>query len=113
MTIHHRTYTRPPLALDVELLFKGENLGHAFTRNINHFGAFIELPKHELTTNDFIKINFTQKDKDQACVEQKGMVMHVNREGVGIIFATDTEEFRTMLDQKMLNRNNTETDIQQ
>jgi hypothetical protein len=101
VSLHHRTYTRIPLALDVQLQFKGANLGHAFTRNINTFGAFIELPEPELVTNDFIKIYFTHKDKGQACVEQKGMVMHCNKEGVGIIFASDTEEFRAMLDQEM------------
>jgi hypothetical protein len=29
------------------------------------------------------------------------MVIHSNREGVGIIFASDTAEFRAMLDQEM------------
>ena len=103
MSLHHRTYTRMPLALDVQLQFKGANLGHTITRNIHPFGAFIELPEPELVTNDFIKIYFTHKDKDQdhACVEQKGMVMHCNKEGVGIIFASDTAEFRTLLDQEM------------
>ncbi|MFT4747742.1 MAG: hypothetical protein ACI8XG_001825 [Congregibacter sp.] len=101
MSIHHRTYTRIPLALEVHLQFKGENLGHAFTRNINSFGAFIELPKPELATNDFIKIYFWHKDGTPSCVVQKGMVMHRNKEGVGVIFATDTEEFRNMLLQEM------------
>lgn len=101
MSLHHRTYTRIPLALDVEINFKGENIGHAFTRDINLFGAFIELSKPELVTSDFVKIYFTQKNEDHTCVEQKGMVMHYNKEGVGIIFASDSEEFRTMLDQEM------------
>lgn len=101
MSLHHRTYTRIPLALEVYLQFKGENLGHAFTRNINSFGAFIELPKPELVTNDFIKIYFSHKDGTPRCVVQKGMVMHCNKEGVGVIFATDTEEFRNMLLQEM------------
>jgi hypothetical protein len=101
VSLHHRTYTRIPLALDVQLQFKGANLGHAFTRNINTFGAFIELPEPELVTNDFIKIYFTRKDEDHVCVEQKGMVMHCNKEGVGIIFASDPPEFRAMLDQEM------------
>ena len=101
MSLHHRTYTRIPLALDVQLQFKGASLGHAITRNINLFGAFIELPEPELVTNDFIKIYFTPKDEDHACIEQKGMVIHCNKEGVGIIFASDTAEFRTMLDQEM------------
>lgn len=96
MSINHRTYTRLPLNLDLELVFKGENLGHASVRNINQFGAFIELPKPKMQTNDFIKINFTNKD-----LEQKGMVVHVSKEGVGIIFASNSEEFRSMLQQEM------------
>jgi hypothetical protein len=101
VSLHHRTYTRIPLALDVQLQFKGANLGHTITRNIHHFGAFIALPEPKLVTNDFIKIYFTRKDKYHACVEQKGMVMHCNKEGVGIIFASDTAEFRTLLNQEM------------
>jgi hypothetical protein len=99
--LHHRTYTRIPLALEVQLQFKGESLGHTFTRNINSFGAFIELPKPELATNDFIKIYFSHKEGNSSGVLQKGMVMHCNKEGVGVIFATDTEEFRNMLIQEM------------
>jgi hypothetical protein len=101
VSLHHRTYTRIPLALEVQLQFRGENLGHAFTRNINSFGAFIELPKPDLATNDFIKIYFSYKDGNPPCVVQKGLVMHSNKEGVGVIFATDTEEFRNMLLQEM------------
>jgi len=101
VSLHHRTYTRIPLTLDVQLQFKGENIGHAFIRNIDPFGAFIELSKPELVTNDFVKIYFTNKDENQACVEQKGMVMHCSKEGVGILFAADSEEFRSMLKQEM------------
>jgi len=101
MSIYHRTYTRIPLVLDVQVKFKGEKMGHTLTRNINPFGVFIELPKSELVTNNFVEMYFTNKDQDDVCVVQKGMVMHCSQEGVGIIFAYDTEEFRAMLDQKM------------
>ncbi|MFT6267608.1 MAG: hypothetical protein ACJAVV_000406 [Alphaproteobacteria bacterium] len=101
MAVYHRTYTRAPLALDVELQFKGEKMCHTFTRNINRFGAFIELSKPNLVTNDFVKIYFTSKDDNHTCVTQKGMVMHRCKEGVGILFASDTKEFRTMLDLEM------------
>ena len=104
MSIYHRTYTRIPLVLDVQIQFKGEKLGHTFTRNINPFGAFIELPKPELVTDNFVKLYFTDKNEDDVCVVQKGIVIHCSQEGVGIIFAYDTEEFRTMLDQKMTNK---------
>ena len=105
MSIYHRTYTRIPLVLDVLVRFKGEKIGHSLTRNINPFGAFIELPKSDLVTNNFVEMYFTNKDPDAACVLQKGMVMHCSQEGVGIIFAYDTEEFRAMLDQKMTTKN--------
>jgi len=101
MSIHHRTYARIPLVLDVKIKLKGEKLMHACTRNINPFGAFIELSKPEMITNDFVKIYFTDKDENDACVVQKGMVMHRGKDGVGILFASDTEEFRTMLKQEM------------
>jgi hypothetical protein len=58
VSIHHGTYTRIPLSLELHLQFKGENLGHAFTRNIHLFGAFKELPKPELATYVFIKFFF-------------------------------------------------------
>jgi hypothetical protein len=101
VSLQHRTYTRIPLTLDVQIQFKGVNLGHAFIRNIDPFGAFIELSKSELVINDFVKIYFTNTDENQACVEQKGMVMHCSKEGVGILFAIDSVEFRTMLKQEM------------
>jgi hypothetical protein len=101
MSIYHRTYTRIPLVLDVQIQFKGEKMGHTLTRNINPFGVFIELPKSELVTNDFVEMYFTNKYKGDACLLQKGMVMHCSQEGVGIIFAYDNEEFKAMLDKKM------------
>jgi hypothetical protein len=97
MTIYRRTYTRMPLVIDVQLKFRGEKLGNFATRNINPFGAFIVLTKPELVTNDFVEMNFTDKDKNDKGVVQKGMVMHCSEEGVGILFAYDTDEFRSML----------------
>jgi hypothetical protein len=99
-SIYRRTYTRKPLSIDVQLKFKGEKLGHTLTRNVNFFGAFIDLDKHGLVTNDFVEIYFT--DNDNKCVVQKGMVMHYSKEGVGVIFAYHTDEFRSMLAHKMM-----------
>jgi hypothetical protein len=103
MSLYHRTNARIPLALDVQLKFKDVQLGQAFVRNINPFGAFIELPKPQLVTDDFIKIYFTNTDESQKCVVQKGVVIHANKEGVGVLFASDNEEFRAMLDQEVTN----------
>ncbi|MFT4655696.1 MAG: hypothetical protein ACJA0G_002653 [Kangiellaceae bacterium] len=103
MSVYHRTYTRTPLALGVVLQFNGKKMAHTCTRNINLFGAFIELSKPKLVTNDFVSIYFTSQDEDHACVIQKGMVMHCSKEGVGILFACDTKEFRTMLHQQITN----------
>ena len=108
MSLYHRTYTRIPLALDVRVQFKGEKLGHTFTRNVDPFGAFIELPKPEIATNDFVEMLFNDKDNDHASVLQKGMVMHRSNEGVGILFAYDTDEFRAMLVQEMTDHNTSE-----
>lgn len=110
MSVYHRTYARIPLALDVQLHFKGKALGHAFTRDINSFGTFIELSKPELETDDFISISFKGKDVNHAKVMQKGMVMHRNTEGIGILFARDTEEFRTMLQKEVSHADNTKID---
>lgn len=98
MSLYHRTYTRIPLTLDVHLQCKGKPLKDAFTRNINPFGAFIELSSPELQVDDFVSLSFTNKYRHDDCVAQKGIVVHSNDEGVGILFADDTEEFRSMLD---------------
>ena len=111
MSLYHRTYTRIPLVLEIQLQFKGEKLGHACTQNINPFGAFIELSKPKLVTNDFVEIYFTNKDENQACVVQKGMVMHRSKKGVGILFSSDTEEFRALLNQEMSHSGITAMDI--
>jgi hypothetical protein len=102
MSIYHRTYTRKPIAIDVQIKFKGKKLGHTFTRNINPFGAFISLVKHGLVTNNFVEMHFTDKDIDHNCVVQKGIVIHHSEEGVGILFAYDNEEFYAMLDKKIM-----------
>jgi hypothetical protein len=110
MSLYHRTNTRTSLTLEVQLQFKGKNIGHACTRNINPFGAFIELFEPELVTDDFIGISFTNKNKDKACAMQKGMVMHATKEGVGILFASYNEEFGMMLEQEMIQASNNKTD---
>ena len=109
--MYHRTYTRIPLTLEVDIQFKGEKLKHAYTRNINPFGVFIELPKSELVTNNFVEMYFTNKDQDDTCVVQKGMVMHRSKKGVGILFSSDTEEFRALLNQEMSHSGITAMDI--
>lgn len=103
MSVYHRTYTRMNFPLNVQVQFKGEIIGQTLTRNINQFGAFIELSEPELETNDFVKIYFINQDDDSPWVVQKGMVMHSSKEGVGVLFASDTQEFRTMLEQEMNN----------
>jgi hypothetical protein len=105
MSIFHRTHTRKLLTIDVQIKFKGEKLAHTFTRNVNAYGVFIDLAKHGLVTNDCVEILFIDKHKDNNYVIQKGMVMHCSEEGVGIIFAYDTDEFRTMLNKIMMEPN--------
>ncbi|MFT4732188.1 MAG: hypothetical protein ACI89W_001211 [Gammaproteobacteria bacterium] len=99
--MYHRTYTRIPLTLEVDLQFKDGKLRHANTRNIDPFGAFIETSKPTLSTNDFVKIYFTDKNKGGAYLVQKGIVMHCSDDGVGILFASDSSEFRTMLEHEL------------
>jgi hypothetical protein len=106
MSIYHRTYTRAPLAMNVQLRFKGKKIGLAFTRNVNPFGAFIELSEPKLKVNDFVGVSFINKDKDNTSVTQKGMVVHSNSEGVGLLFAKDTNEFRSMLNQELKQKGN-------
>ena len=101
MSVYHRTYTRIPLVLDVQIQFKGERLARTYTRNINSFGAFIELSKSELANHDFVGIYFTNKNNKNVSVEQKGMVIHCNKEGIGILFANVSEEFQIMLNQQI------------
>jgi hypothetical protein len=101
MSMYHRTYTRIPLTLEVDIQFKGEKPKHAYTQNINPFGAFIELSKSTLAINDFVRLYFTDKDNGDACVVQKGIVMHCSDDGVGILFAIDNKEFRTMLGHEL------------
>lgn len=101
MSIYHRTYTRAPLTIKVQLRYKGKNIELACTRNINPYGAFIELSEPKLKVNDFVGVSFINNDKENAGVTQKGMVVHSNSEGVGLLFATDTNEFRAMLNKKL------------
>ncbi|MFT4939504.1 MAG: hypothetical protein ACI88A_002547 [Paraglaciecola sp.] len=101
MSIHHRTGTRIPLVLDVEIQHMGKKLGTSCTRNINPYGAFIELPSEDLVINDFVEIHFKDKQKKDSYLLQKGLVKHRGKEGIGVLFAYDKEEFRAMLEKEM------------
>ncbi len=101
MSLYHRTYTRIPLVLDVELKFRGKQFKRASTRDVDPFGAFIKLSSPELHVNDFVNLSFFNKYNGDECIAQKGIVVHANNEGVGILFANDSEDFRSMLDQAL------------
>jgi hypothetical protein len=79
----------------------GRKLAHTHTRNINPFGAFIEMPTVKLTTNDFVEIHFVDRENNKEHLLQKGLVMHRNDDGVGVLFAYDSAEFRKMLRHKI------------
>lgn len=97
MSIHHRSSSRIPLALTVNIKHKGKYIGSTSTRNINPFGAFIELSATELGANDFVELHFLDKQQKRTYLKQKGLIMHRNKEGVGVMFAHDLDEFRTLL----------------
>ena len=97
MALHHRCGSRIPLVLDVEIQHRGKKLGASYTRNINPYGAFIELPTDELACDDFVEMYFIDKHKKNAPLLQKGLVKHHCKEGIGVLFAYDKEDFRDML----------------
>lgn len=111
MSLYHRTYTRIPLTLDVHLQCKGKQVKDACTRNIDPFGAFIELSSPELKVSDFVCLRFANKYMGDGCVTQKGIVVHSCDEGVGILFANDTEEFRSMLDKALTRKGSSPINI--
>jgi phosphoenolpyruvate synthase/pyruvate phosphate dikinase len=100
MSIHHRSSGRIPLELDVKIRHKGKHMGSTFTRNITPYGAFIEFSATGLAADDFIEIHFLDKHKQITSLLQKGLIMHRNKEGVGVLFAHDKNEFRTMLERE-------------
>lgn len=112
MSLYHRTYTRIPLTLDVHFQCKGKQLKGACTRNIDPFGAFIELSSPELKVNDFVRLRFDNKYIGGGCVTQKGIVVHSSSDGVGVLFANDTEEFRSMLDKALIRKGSSPIKIQ-
>lgn len=101
MTLYHRSSSRLPLSIDVNVLHLGRKLAHTHTRNINPFGAFIELPTAKLATDDFVEMHFVDKENGKEHLLQKGLVMHRNEDGVGVLFAYDSAEFRKMLRNKI------------
>lgn len=100
MSIHHRSNSRIPLALPVNVKHMGKYMGPTATRNVNPYGAFIELSTSELGSNDFVELHFLDKHKKRTYVKQKGLIMHRSKEGVGVLFAHDKDEFRTMLERE-------------
>lgn len=100
MSIHHRSSGRIPLTLDVKVRHRGKYIGFTSTRDISPYGVFIELSATDLTTNDFVEMHFLDKHKKNRYLLQKGLIMHRNKEGVGVLFAHDKDEFRTMIEKE-------------
>jgi len=101
MTLYHRTSSRLPLSIDVNVFHRGTKLARTHTRNINPFGAFIELPTVELSRDDFVELHFIDREHNKEDLVQKGMVMHRDDGGVGVLFAYDSAKFRRMLRHKI------------
>ncbi|GAC24646.1 MAG: PilZ domain-containing protein [Alteromonadaceae bacterium] len=104
MSLNHRTSNRAPLALEVKVRHMGKEMGETCTRNISPFGAFIEMPHPELRPDDFIELYFTDEQQNDALLLQKGLITHCSQEGIGVLFAYDSNEFRQMLHKKMPNK---------
>ncbi|WP_339771870.1 PilZ domain-containing protein [uncultured Paraglaciecola sp.] len=104
MALYHRTSNRTPLTLDVKVRHMGKEIGETCTRNISPFGAFIEMPESELSTDDFVEMYFLDDEKKDAYLLQKGLITHSSHEGIGVLFAYDSAEFREMLHEKMMKR---------
>jgi hypothetical protein len=102
MTINHRSSSRVPLALKVKIRRGGKSVGRFITGNINPYGAFIEMPGEELNTDDFVELAFMDRGSN---ILLKGLVKHQDSKGVGVLFAYDLAEFRTMLRQQLASLN--------
>jgi hypothetical protein len=101
MTMYHRSSGRLPLSINVTLIYRGKKVANTHTKNINPFGAFIILPTASLAKDDFVEIHFIDLENKQNQCLQKGLVMHRNKHGVGVLFAYDSGEFRKMLRHKI------------
>jgi hypothetical protein len=106
--MYHRSSSRLPLSIDVDVLHFGKKVACTHTRNINPFGAFIELPTAQLTTDDFVEMRFVDRENNKEHLLQKGLVMHRRDDGVGILFAYDSVAFRKMLRHKIADVPNSE-----
>lgn len=100
MSIHHRSSGRIPLELDVDVRHRGKYIGSTSTRDISPFGAFIELSATDLATDDFVEMHFLDKRRKNKYLLQKGLIMHRNKDGVGVLFAHDKDEFRNLLERE-------------
>jgi hypothetical protein len=100
MSIHHRSSGRLPLALDVDIRHRGKYIGSTSTRDISPFGVFIKLRATDLAEDDFLEMHFLDKFKKKRYLLQKGLIMHRNKEGFGVLFSHDKDEFRNLLERE-------------
>ncbi|MFT6896086.1 MAG: hypothetical protein ACJA13_000483 [Paraglaciecola sp.] len=100
MSFHHRSSGRIPLTLDVDVRHKGKYIGSTSTRDISPFGVFIELYATDLAADDFLEMHFLDKDRKNKYLLQKGLIVHRNKEGFGVLFAHDKVEFRNLLERE-------------
>ncbi|MFQ3219091.1 MAG: hypothetical protein ACI8R9_001559 [Paraglaciecola sp.] len=97
MSFHHRSSKRTELALDVDVRHRGKYIGSTCTRDISPFGVFIELSSTHLAADDFLEIHFLDKRKKNQYLLQKGLIVHRNKDGFGVLFSHDKDEFRHLL----------------
>ncbi|MFQ3234784.1 MAG: hypothetical protein ACI9C4_000335 [Paraglaciecola sp.] len=106
MSFHHRSSRRKTLMLDVDVRHRGKYIGSTSTRDISPFGVFIECFATDLVVNDFLEMHFLDMDKKNKYLLQKGLIVHCNKEGFGVIFSHDKDEFRNLLKKETATHNN-------
>lgn len=96
--MEHRLSERRPINLDVLIFHQGLPVGRGRTRNIGLEGMFIETEIRDFSEGTTLDIELNvDGDEGEQRVRLPGLVVHRNREGMGLMFLTLAPEIHDTL----------------
>lgn len=96
--MEHRLSERRPITLDVLIFHQGLPIGRGRTRNIGREGMFIETKKKDFPEGTVLDMELDiDTDKGEQRIRLPALVIHRNREGMGLMFLTLVLEIQDTL----------------
>lgn len=92
--------------LPVRVIYRGRTLGEGEVANVSVEGAFVILPNpSELPVNSGLVLSLLPVlDSAEELLQASSMVIHRNREGVGVMFGSDSDRSHRFVKEVLATR---------